>query len=166
MPTCKQVQSPTAALPCSNRWMALRQSLRDLCEGGTANWWLRSGVHLHKGTFCSFQVLRFASLRTKGDTKQQWHLWQVMIPSPKIWIMTYLDHLLQLKSLLLIPSSTCVLQQHVPGAVWAAWSCLCRTASAGAEPAGAELDEMLSAFICCIHKLGCMLSEIRRCNIL
>lgn len=52
-------------------------------RGRAANWLLRSGARLHKGTSCSFQVSGFASLRTNGDTKQQWHLWQVMIPLTK-----------------------------------------------------------------------------------
>lgn len=75
-----------------------------------------------------------------------------MIPSPKIWIMTNLDHLLQLKSLLLTLSSTCVLQQHVPelreqfGRVTAIDQ---QSAATGVEPAGAERDETMSAFICC-----------------
>lgn len=63
--------------------------------------------------------------------------------------MTYLDHLLQLKSLLLIRSSTCVLQQHVPelrerpGQAAAIHQ---QSAGVGEEPVSTEPDEMASAF--------------------
>lgn len=103
-----------------------------------------------------FKYRGYTSLRTNGDAKQQWHLWQVMIPSPKIWITTYLGHLLPLKSLLLILSSTCVLQQHVPepwerpGRVTAIDQ---QSVGAGVEPARAEPDETVSAFICCWSNL-------------
>lgn len=71
----------------------------------------------------------WARLHKPWGQKQQRHLWQVMIPSPKIWVMAKKakkkekekpHHLLRLKSLLLsffssfFRRATCVLQQHVP----------------------------------------------------
>lgn len=69
MQTCTQAHSSIATDPRSNRWRALRQSLRDLCEGRAANWLLRSGVRLHKGTSCSFQVSALYSPRDKWRHK-------------------------------------------------------------------------------------------------
>lgn len=64
--------------------------------------------------------------------------------------MTYLDHLLQLKSLLLILRATCVLQQHVPelrerlGRVTAVDQ---QSASAGIRPVRVGPGDTVSAFL-------------------
>lgn len=71
--------------------------------------------------------------------------------------MTYPNHLLQLKSLLLIQSSTCVLQQHVPGLRERAGRAAAihqQLDGVGEEPVRAKPDEMLSAFIFHVHKFG------------
>lgn len=72
-----------------------------------------------------------------------------MIARTEIWIMTELGHLLQLKSLLLIRSCACVLQQHAP------------------EPEPVRVtaaEDSVSAFICCtcrrIHKSACTWSKV------
>lgn len=68
--------------------------------------------------------------------------------------MTYLDHLLQLKSLLLIRSATCVLQQHVPelrerlGRVTAIDQ---QSAGTGVRPVRAGPDDTVSAFLLLIQ---------------
>jgi len=82
-----------------------------------------------------------------------------MIPRPKIWIMTYLDHLLQLKSLLLhvCPPATCA------GAVRAAWSSYSRRSASQPVLESSQREEgrmkrcqlLSAADPTCNHKLGC-----------
>lgn len=69
--------------PRSNRWTALRRSPRVSCERQSC----QLIAEIRCATSTKAPPALWARLHEPRGQKQQRHLWQVMIPSLKIWVM-------------------------------------------------------------------------------